>query len=354
MREHDMLQPLFQAATQYDFDTFSVLFSEMETRPGGVPPEALLMRAQIKLYAADATFMADLDKVGAVACTPAYPCMGNLWKPDSSNRFIVFNRDPQAFRQFVDALPMAEEKLSRFYGDVGGGMARQMLSEICYFIGDFERALAIAQRQYNKCENDAPGRVLALYVMFRCHLVGGDAAGAGEDMLEMISLSQKYPECLPAYEVIRAWANLTTGWSGDTPRFETDADGQPLPVFADRVDSIYDGIAKLSTAEAHFAGYASAGYSNTCTMRQHYMDIFHTLYWFEVGDNDKAMAYFDKAYAVSSACGLLTPFAEYGRQIFSLLDYLQNTATAAQDKWITDVRGIAKQYEKGIDAYRDM
>lgn len=345
---------LYQFATECKFDDFTALLSEMEeTLPAEELGEAYLMRAQIKLFSSDETLAEDLDKAEMLGAALRFPCLGEQWRASSPNRFVAFSAAPHSLQRFVAGLPSAEQKLAHWYGGAGSGMVRQIHSEALYFLGDSVGALALAKVQYNNSVNSLFDSLQALYVMFRSYLVAGDAASASQSMLEMAALARSHPECLVSYEVIRAFATMTTGWGGDTPRFEDAENGQPLPVLDDRLDAIRQGISDFSPVERPFVNYAMHNYEGAYAMRQHYMDIFHALYWFEAEDHEQASDFFEKAYAVSTATGLVMPFAEYGKQLASLFEFIQASDNPCSGEWAARVMALAEQYEAGIEAYRE-
>lgn len=108
----------------------------------------------------------------------------------------------------------------------------------------------------------------------------------------------------------------------------------------------------MGDSEEPFALYAERNYSDSCTMRQHYMDIFHAVYWFQTGDFAQAEDYFMRAYEVSEASGLIMPFAEYGEQIVRLLTRGMNNGTKCKQEWVHSVLSMAEQYEESLDSYR--
>lgn len=347
MGSRESLEMLYQCAVEYRFDAFAELFAELAP---ALPAEAYLMRAQIKLFVADATLLDDLDQAGQ-GVSLQFPCLNNHWIADSANRFVVFNPAPHALQRFLRQLPRAERELTHWYGETGGSMVRQMQSGILYFLGEFSEAIRLAEQQDTKPENKTDA-ILAQCVRFRCYLALGCKDRAEEAMLEMIRISKKHPECQRSYQAIRGWANLTTGWSGDTPRFCDDHSGNMLPVFEDRLEAIRQGVSRMSPMERPFVEYAARGCEEVYTMRQYYMDIFHALYWFQAGDCERMESNFLRAYRIALASGLTTPFVEYGEQIAPLFQHILHSGIACSHDWLAAILSLAEQYEENLDAYR--
>ena len=354
MNGHKSLELLFQYASEYKFHDFTKSFLESASylHPSELG-DAYLMQSQIKLFSADETLLEDLEQAERYEAAPRFPCLKDQWIPDSPNRFVVFKRTRDALRDFLQSLPQVGEKMRHWYGEAGVGMVRQMQSEILYFCGNFNEALRLAKEQGEASQRHCADDISSQYVQFRCYLAMGSNKEAERCMLDMIRSANAHPECLRPYLIVRDWANLTTGWSGDNPRFSEIPNGEMLPVLEDRLTAIRKGISRLSLSEEPFVEYAKYRYKEVCTMREHYMDIFHAIYWFQVGDTRQALAHFMRAYRVSSASGLVMPFAEYGKQIVSFLRYVRDSGTTCSHDWIAMTVSLAERYEESLRAYRD-
>lgn len=350
MASKGILDKLYKLAAALRFDDFYVAYPCSGEAVAETEDEAALIRTQIGLFASDPSALADIG--GLTIKTAEKPCLAGVWPPDSPNRFAVFDRSDGALAGFLDALPRFALLLEKFYGSEGRAMADQVQSEILYYSGRIEEALAVAENKYKTMAKSPVDVMLAQYVMFRCYLASGAVEMAQLCMLEMIRSSKTHPECIRQYSVIRSWANMTTGWSGDSPRFIEKADTE-IPVLKDRIKEISEGIALLSPAEDAFSRESRRVCGdNACTMRGYYMDIFNALHWFSSGDNDRTRADFDKAYAISAATGLVMPFAEYGAQILPLLAHMKKAGNYASD-WLDRVSNLAEGYEKSIVSYRN-
>ena len=348
------LELLFQYASQYEFDNFDELFSELEpVLPDEEFWEAYLMRAQIKLHTTDTTVVEDLEKAAQAGDAPKYPCLFDSWTVDAPNRFIVFPKTPGDLRDFLQALPQVQEELGKWYGEQGRIAVRQLQCEINYFLGRIDEALAFAKEQDGAKSPNPVDTVLSLCLLFRCYLAMGLSRKARECMLELIRSSQTSPKCLPNYEAHRGWANLTTGWSGETPRFYETSGGEQLPILDDRLKSIRKGAARTTPLEEPFVNYAERSYKGAYAVRQYYMDLFHAMYWFQMGDHKQAEFYFFNLYCVASTSGLLMPFVECGGQIMPLLRYMKRVAAPHAQEWIAGVLAHAERYEKSLSVYRN-
>ena len=272
---------------------------------------------------------------------------------DAPNRFIVFPKTPGDLHIFLQTLPQIQEELGKQYGEQGRMAARRITCEISYFLGHTEEALAFAMEHGSIKSSSSMDTVLSLCLLFRCCLAMGLPQKAEECMLELIRSAQADPKCLPAYRALRIWANLTTGWSGETPRFYDTPDGKRLPVLDDRLKSIRMGAARTTPLEEPFVSYAERRYKGAYAVRQYYMDLFHAMYWFQMGEHKQAEFYFFNLYSVASTSGLLMPFVECGRQIAPLLRHMRSVAAPHAQDWIAGVLAHAEQYEKNLDTYRD-
>ena len=348
------LESLFQYASAYKFDSFAESFREMRPRFSAQELlDACLMQVQIKLFAADETLLGDLEQVARMEGAPRFHCLKDRWLPDSPNRFVVFPKTPGALQDFMQLLPKAEEELKRRFGAPGAAMAHQIWGEILYFTGSFEESLHLAREADSLDQRQGADAVLSQYVQFRCNLALGLHEEAEQCMLEMIRTAKACPECVGPYEVIRDWANLTTGWSGDTPRFFEDAPrGEMLPVLEDRLEAIRKGISHLSPSEEPFAEFARRSDHEACTMRQYYMDIFHAIFWFQAGDFARAESLFSSVYRISLDSGLVMPFAEYGEQVVPLLRYIGGRGADYSQDWIAAILTLAERYEESLRVYR--
>lgn len=354
METSNNLKLLFRQASEHKFDDFDKSLDEASScfAPDELG-EALLMRAQIKLMSTDETFMDDLRHAKSPDTPLLFPCLNDVWTCDSPNRFVVFSDADGALRNFSELLPSAEKELGALYGESGAIMVRQMQSEILYFSGKFGEALRLAELATDRGQENGSDIMLSLYVRFRCNLAMGHRERAEQCMMDMIRTAKARPECLEAYLVVRGWANVTTGWSGDSPRFHDTPQGGSRAVLEDRLSAIRNGISRLSPKEQPFVEYASRRYGGACTMRQHYTDIFNAIYWFQAGDTEQSEEHFMKAYRASVASGLVMPFAEYGTQIIPLLRYAESIDTACSREWIASILSYAERYEECLRAYRD-
>ena len=344
---------LYTYASELRFDHFNELFNEIISGLSGQErADAYLMLAQIKLFAADDTLLDDLEKAEPANANPGFPCLIKKWQSDRPNRFVAFRKTPGKLRDFIRILPGAGKTFGRWFGNAGYSMALRMRSEIGYFTGRFDEAIALAEEHLLIDPENYTDAILSQCVLFRCYLATGEPEKAEQSMMDMIRLSKAYPECAESYKAIRIWANLTTGWSGDSPRFHNNPEGKIQPVLEDRLSAIQNGFSRESLLEVPFIKFLESKYGDTYTIREYYMLIFHALYWFYIGDSGKAESYFIEAYTIASATGLDMPFVEYGKQILPLLWFIKGADLPCSHKWLDAIASLAEQYEESINAYR--
>lgn len=353
MKESKSLELLFHYACEYKFDDFSGLLQKLEDgRSIEGYWEAYLMRAQIKLYAADATALDDLEKIARFSGTPKFPRLSCIWRADAPNRFIVFPKGPGALRGFLRTLPLVREKLRRWYGEQGDLIVRQIQGEIHYFLSEVKEALEYAEEQHRSGPKNNIEAILAQCVRFRCYLALSVPWKAEECMLDMIRLSQTHPECQPVYSSLRSWANLTTNWSGDTPRFYNDPNGRRMPILEDRLEGVRMGTARTTPLEDPFVRYAERNYDCAYALRQHYMDVFNSMYWFQAGDQQQMELFFRKVYQMTLESGIYMPLVECGEQLTPLFQYVKDSNWDFSQQWLDQIMSLAGQYEKGLNAYK--
>ena len=352
--EANGLELLFQNACEYKFNEFDKLLVDLEaSRPIEEIWEAYLMRAQIKLYSTDETVSADLEKIDRFNMPARFPRLSSIWRVDSPNRFIVFSNAPGELLNFLQALPQVRQKFSRWYGEQGDITVRLIQGEIHYFLGETGKALELAEEQHHSGQKNNIDTILNQGLQFRCYLAMCFPLKAEECMLDMIRLSQSHPECQPVYHAIRLWANLTTNWNGDSPRFYDDPSGKRMPVLEDRLEGIRMGSARTTPLEEPFVKYAESGYGNAYALRHYYMDLFHAMYWFQAGDYQQTESYFTKLYHIAAESGIYMPLVECGEQITPLLQHVKDSSWGCSRKLIDKVISRAEQYEKSLKAYQD-
>lgn len=349
---YEKVKQLYQCATAYQFEAFHALLAEMSPAILEEAPEAYLMRAQIKLYCADVTCLDDLKKVEHMHFCPQFPCLPQKWALDNPNRFFVFPVENDSVKQFLDTLPQVASLFEKWYGEAGYNMVLQIQSEILYFSAEPEKALLFIDNPKECTQENSTDVFLRECVQFRCHLALGNAQEAANCMMKMIQLAKENPACLTAYEAIRRWANLTTGWSGDTNRFYEEQKGLLLPDLEDRLEAIQIGFSKLTPHEKPFVECANHFYENAYSLQEYYMDIFNALYWYHSKDANLAKTHFLKAHKIAVATGLTMPFVEYGKQIAPLLEQIQSESVHYAS-WAAHILKLANLYEISLEQYRD-
>lgn len=353
MNASDYLHMLYQRASELRLDKFDDTYTEAApTLPQEALGEAVLMRAQIKLLATDVSIMDDLEAAQSFLTHPQYPCLGDKWPVETPNRFIVFPTAPGALGAFSSNLSAVEKAMKQWYGNTGISMVRQVHSAICYFTGEFQKAIELETEQADSIQDNPTGMILSQCILFRSYLATGRQENAENAMMETIRLSNLYPDCIGSYEAFRQWANLTTGWGGDNPRYYEGPDGKHLPFFEDRAEALREGISHPNMTEEPFIEYAGRHYDEPYTLRDYYVDLFHSIYWFQEGDIQQAESWFMRLYQIALNTGIYVPFVEYGRQIVPLLHHIRDSDAPCSPQWLEMVETLSGQYEDALDKYR--
>lgn len=344
---------LFQLASRHQFEDFDALFSRLEA---ALSPdifwEAYLMRAQIKLFASDPSMMDDLAIAQRARQAPTFACLNAVWEADAPNRFIVFSSEQGMVQRFSDLLPAARTLMAGWYGGQGDIMVRLVQSSLCYFTGRIREALAFAEAPCNPECASHTDVFLMRCTQFRCYLALAESEKAEQCMFDTIRLSKSYPECVAPYLAFRGWANTTTSWNGDSPRFYHDESGMKRPVLEDRLEYIRDGSARTTSLEAPFMGYANRHYEGAYALRQFYMDLFNAIYWLSAGDIAQTNLNCRRLCKIASATGLIMPVAECGEQVASLLRYIRDGGFEISAEWLDRAADMATRYEETLEAYR--
>lgn len=355
---HERIAHLYDHARNFRLTEYRQLSEQLtETLRGADLGEVYLLRAQLKLFTCDETLLDDLTAAdellqGASRIPPFF----DTFEPLSPNTFFMFPPTEGGVARFQKALRDAHDLLDKYCGARGVEMSEQVESEILYFTGRIVEAIALSEPMFERFaqEKNYAMAIPAGYTLLRCCMA------TGRDTYPVISAifkwSRDYPEsCCPSmYKVIRSWANVTTGWSGDTPRYHTMPTGGILPALEDRIDAIEHGIAELTTTEIPFAEMRRADGAAFCTMRELYVDVFKMMVDFKFHALKGAEHAFRAFYTTSRNTGLIMPIVEYGHQIVPLLEsVLEADAGKEYDaQWIENLIDLSSRYEKRLRRFR--
>lgn len=334
------------------------LIQELEpTMAGAQWGELLLMRAELKLFLADASFGQDLEQAAELLPQPAVKDIWQDFCPRDPNAFFLFGQEPGSLDNFCLALDQSYNKLVAYAGERTGMMARQLQSEILYYQGKLTQALKISEylQQELNAREEYPQGTMAGYTQLRCLLALGRSEEAQEVIRQIVSWVRvsKDESCASMYDTIRSWINLTTGWSGDTPRYHATPDGMQYPVLEDRMAAIDQGIADLGVTERPFAQLAVEVRPSTVVMRQLFMDVFDAVAQFRRGKRKEAAEAFLRGYQVAYPNQLAMPLVEYGAQIVPLLEHVMQTPGEINCHWLEELLVLARGYEQALDRFRE-
>ena len=355
MSNDKRMEALYKHAANHRFEAFDRLFTELEATISFEQFwEAYLMRAQIKLFAGDPFIIDDLVLVGSPDAQPQFPCLNTVWEADAPNRFIIYSKAPGLLQSFAQSLPRVHEIMTHLYGAQGGIMVRLMQFHLLYLRGEIQESFELTEDSF-KSEDATPTDILMLLcARFRCYLALGATEDAEHCMMEVIRMSKKYPSCIAPYLSFRGWANITTSWNGESPRFSEDAAGQQQPVFDDRLEDIRKGSARTTPLEAPFEDYAARHYDGAVTLREYYMEVFHAMYWLLVGNTRQAETCAQGLYEMATTTGMIMPLVECGEQIMPLLRHVKKKDIGISDAWLEKISAMAQQYEKMLEMYREI
>lgn len=349
------LNLLYELAVKLKLETFDELFDEIVKEFDFTDVwEVYLIRAQLKIYISDSSFINDLLKVIDIKEKPNYPLLNTKWKMDSSNQYSISHMSNNDLLEFKKILSESISIMEKFYGVYGINTILELLCEINYFQSNFDEAKGLLKTIEDSNSLRLIDELFFYFMSYRVNLASGDWKVAEKSMLEVIRLSQKYPVCQQAYQQFKGWAVLTTNWSGDSDRFIINKEGEKVANLEDRLVAIKDGVDKLSEREYALYNYAILHFDDVYTQRMFYMDIFNAMFWFVSGDPTSALSFFDRAYTFSQATDQILPFVEYGEHILPLLEYIKNNHSEYSDKWLLKTESLAIQYENSLQAYRDV
>lgn len=332
----------------------------ISTATGEELGEVYLHRAQLKLFTADATIAEDLQSAERLLPNGSgITSFLDDFAPMDPNAFLMFGPEPGSIAAFLDAMRLGAPILRRLCGETGYQITRQIESEILYFSGRIREALSIAEPLHAQLRADGKHllSMMAAYVLVRCYLSMGKASKIERVMAEIIGTvkSKNSAECSKMYQTIRSWMNLTTGWSGDTPRYHITPEGAVFPALEDRMAAMETGIAELGPTEAPFADYARIICPSVCTMRQLYAEIFNMMAQFRFGLRSTAEGIFHSISPKAQGNGMIMPFAEYGKQIVPLFENILKEGRHVEHsaEWVKSLMANACQYEENLSRYRD-
>lgn len=320
--------------------------------------ELFLLRAQVKLLAADATFVFDLEQ--AQSLLPG----GSAFQPfldafvfQAPNSFILFSGEEGALLRFIEALRGARGTLRRLCGESVLALSRQIESEILYYLGDFRAAIGIAAELIAQLEQGGPYDrvIIARHVLLRCYLAMGDAQRAHGAVEEIIKYTKAIHGSLDngTYQHIRSWLNLTTGWCGDTERYHVTPSLHVYPAFEDRAEAIRNGIGDMQSTETPIVRYAELTQPGVYTLRGLYVEVFEMLLLFRYSTPQKAMELFQPIYAAMAGNRMLMAFVEYGEQVTSFLEHAAEQGGPQYDTaWLRQLAQAAEEYEACLRKYR--
>lgn len=352
------VERLLRLAGDLRLQEYLELFQRLEAEAEGCDRgEALLSRAQVKLLCADPTFPQDL--IAARVLLPSgsrYAPLLKTYAFSEPNSFVVFSATAGSVRQYLDALDASFGLLEELCGKEGLELGRQMQSEILYFSGRFDEALSIVESMSAWGGEPYDRAMMAHYARLRCSLAIGDMAAMEDSLERMIRLTKGRFSSLDSsiYQTIRSWVNLTTGWSGDTPRYTITPEMNIFPALEDRAEAIRKGIHRLGSSEAPFAEYARLTRRNVRTMRDLYIDIYNMLLMYKYSDHEKALELFDTIYPCARGNEMIMPFAEYGKQIVPFLEHAMETKPGIYEKeWMKGLISVSERYEISLSRHRN-
>lgn len=354
---HSGIDKLLDLVLRFEYDGYDALIGQLfATEQDACLGELYRIRAQVKLLTIDDSFRDDL--LMAEALLPAEAPRVSVYtemKFSDPNGFILFPAEAGALSRYLAALRASYDLLTSVCGEPGCLLAKQIESVILYYTGDIAGSLKIAERVNRSSFALSINTLLLMsgYVMLRCYLAVGRADDAETIYQQIISWSKDSGEanCAMMYQTIRAWTNLTTGWSGDMPRFHTTPDGVVFPVLEDRAAAIIKGISDLGPTEEPLVRLAKRKTPSVYTMRQLFMDIYHAVVNYNF-NTAASVTSFLQAFQITSENQLVMPFAEYGMQIIPLLEHVAHKQPQLDNHFLELLISQANLYEKSLLSFR--
>lgn len=355
---HPQVARMREYAAHFQIEEFFALGGQLlSSLEGSDLGEVYSLLAQAKLFLCDATLEEDLQNADRLHpdASPTSPFFADC-ATTSPNTFFLIPLGDKAFTRFAGALRAAQPLFQKHCGDIGYRMNRQIESEIRYYWGQLDEAIALAEPLYYAAieQEDLTMAIHAGYTLIRCYLA------KGETIFPIISRIIEWARAYPGthyaamYEVIRQWANATTGWSGDTPRYHTTPMGTIMPVLDDRVDAIVQGIGEPASSEKPFDEFLRGQGTSHLNMRGFYVEIFNAMTRYKFSTRAMAEEAFYASYQISLETGLIMPFVEYGLQIVPLLEYIldEDLLYKYDEGWVRRIIDYATRYEENLQWFR--
>jgi hypothetical protein len=341
-------------------DTFSLKDIDLsdetiERSKESVRGELYLTRAQLKMLSSDYTALDDLLLAQRLLPgeTRVKSIYATMLRSESTGGVAIPLRQG-LFKRFTDILDPAQKILAAYTGSCGENICNLVKGEILYFSGKFDEAVAVllTALQYFRRQNQ-PIRIMQCdYHLLCCYLAQGKPEYASHVIFDLIHWSKRGSAEQTLYKTIRLWLNITTGWSGDTPRYYVVPDGTVIPLLQDRADAVRQGIAEHSGRETFLLELSRRWGQPKISLRELYMMLYTAL----VAFNDSAASLprlnLPEIFTISRDVGFVQHITEYGRQIVPLLK-AASQHNLFDRAYLSELILRANQYEKCICLFRD-
>lgn len=317
--------------------------------------ELYLIHSQLKLFLFDATMLDDMEI--ARKLLPRGTMVDSLFhtmKFSSPNMLMHIPTTEDEFQRFWSALEQMQYLLAEHTGSYGYYLCAIFKAEILYFTGRYRASLSLVEpiARALRLQGDTLQATLAYYTLIRCHLALGMPAEARMGISCVVNWAKEGPLQHEAYSIIRSWLNVTTGWSGDSPRYHIVPDGTIVPVFEDRTVAIQQGICQLCGSEADFGKLAAQFGTTLFNVRELYMKVYQVVVSYQTATQPLSETNLPEVFQIVRDTGMIQTIIDYGKQIVPTL-----TAALAQgifdSEWLSEMIERANEFEQYICAFRD-
>lgn len=317
--------------------------------------ELYLLRAQLKLLLGDSSMLEDcIEAQKLLPKSVQYESLFATMEFKFNNCFICFCTNKARFQKQLSVIDQLQPMLENLTGIYGTYFCAQIKGEILYYCGKYQEAISIIEPSYLyfKNQHDSIHAMLAGHVLLRCYLAQGYHEKARRIVSSLFLWSKEGNNQMSIYQSIRMWLNLTTGWSGDNPRYHITPDGATIPFLEDRILAIRKGMSKPHPDENALIQLSQNWQYQNYSMVNYYVQIYHIVVSYYSSLQTIHELALPEILSIAHNTGIVQPIIEYGAHIIPLLT--DAFKEQLYDKvYLTDIIHQANKYEKCLCQYRE-